>query len=103
MQRLEPAFCRARAQHLPRRHWLGQALQRDGAEFPAVEQAADLPPCGRIHHHLSRSSAALQPGRAIWCLANRRLLTRIPRTNRLADDYKAGGDADADLEWLSAR
>src|SRR4051812_20754869 len=101
MQRREPAFCRTRTQHLPGRYRLHQALQHDAAEVPAVEQAADLPPRGRIDHHLSRSREALQPGRPVRCLANRRLLARIPRADWLTDHHKAGGDANADLERLA--
>ena len=59
---------------MPGRHRLRQALQCDGAELLAVEQAADLPPCGCIDHHLTWPGEALQPGRPVRCLADCRLL-----------------------------
>ena len=64
-------------------------------------QAADLPSRRRIDDHLTGSGEALQAGCQIGCLTDRRLLARIPRADRLADDHKPGGDANADLERLA--
>ncbi len=55
----EPAFGRARAQHLPHRHLLGEALKGDVAEIAILKQAADLPARGRVDQHLIRAGEAL--------------------------------------------
>ena len=59
MECLEPAFGRARANHLPDRHVFGEALKGDVAEIAIFEQAADLPPSGSVDYHLPRPREAL--------------------------------------------
>ena len=79
-----------------------QTFEFDRAEVLALEQAADLPPGGRVDHHLIRSCEALQACREVRRLTDRRLLARITRANRLADDHQSRCDANADMERLTA-
>ena len=98
VQCLEPAFGHARANHLPDRHVLGEALKGDVAEIAILEQAADLPPGGSVDHHLPRPREALETGGEVRRLADRRLLTRVAGADRLANDHKSRRDANADLK-----
>jgi hypothetical protein len=47
------------AQHLPRRHRRRQTFEFDCAKVLTLEQAANLPPGGRVDHHLIRPGEAL--------------------------------------------
>ena len=69
---------------------------------PRSWQSNRPPICRRVAASITtfRPGEALQPGRPVRRLANRRLLADAPRANRLADDHKAGGDANADLQRL---
>ena len=89
-------------QYLPCRHRRRQTFEFDRAEVLALEQAADLPPGGRVDHHLIRPGEALQACREVRRLADRRLLARITGANRLADDHKSRCDANADMERFAA-
>ena len=89
-------------QHLPGRHRRRQTFEFDRAEVLALEQAADLPPCGRVDHHLIRPGEALQACGEVRRLADRRLLARITGANRLADDHQSRCDANPNMEWFAA-
>ena len=73
--------CTVRVDGLVVRGCLMLAAQCDGAEVPTIEQAADLATGGSIDYHLPRAGEALQPGSAVWRLANRRLLAGVTRAN----------------------
>ena len=97
-QRLEPALGGARAQHLPRRHILGEALERDGAEIAILEQAADQPPCARCNHHGARLGQRLEASGKVGRLADDRLLLGRARADEVADHDEPGRDPDAHLQ-----
>ena len=54
-QRLELAERAVFRQYLPCRHRYRQTFEFDRAEVLALEQAADLPPCGSVDHHLTQA------------------------------------------------
>ena len=73
-QCLKTALKFSLAQHLPRRHRNRETFEFDRAEVPALEQAADLPPCRHVDHHLIRPRKALQACSEVRGLTDRRLL-----------------------------
>ena len=98
MQRLEPAFGGAFPDHAPSLHRTGKALQSMQAEVGKIEQARrSAAGCGRRSPR-SRLGQGLQPRREVRGVADHRLLARRAFTDQLADDHRAGGDADTSRE-----
>ena len=61
-----------------------------------------MPAGGSVDQHLIRPCEALQACREVRRFTDRGLLARIAGANRLADDHKSRGDADADMERFAA-
>jgi hypothetical protein len=98
MRRLEAALRRARPQHLPGLHRIGQPPDRQAPEVPVLEDAADKPPRALRNNHLTRFRKCLQPRRQIGCLPNHVLLLCGAFADQVADDDDAGGNGDANLK-----
>ena len=103
VQRLEPALGGAFPDHAPRPHRNGKALQGLQAEFGELEQPANQLPGAGGDHHRARLGQGLQPRREVRRVADHRLLARRAFADQLADDHRAGGDADTGRERLAMR
>ena len=85
------------AYHTPGRHRCRQPFEFDRAEVVALEQAADLAAGGGVDHHLIGPGEPLQAGGEVRRLADRGLLARIARADRLAYHHRSRCDADPDM------
>ena len=100
MHRLKSALDSSLSYHLPGRDRVRETLQRDQSEIPMVEQTTDLPPGHSIDHDTVGLRQPLQASGQVRGLPNRRLLSCLPRPDRLADNHQPGGDPDSNLQWL---
>src|SRR5271156_3063846 len=99
-QGLEAADDPALADHTPRRLWLGETGERLGTEILDLEQCADLSPGGVGNNQGARPGQRLQTGGEVWRLADDAALLRSTRADQIADDDKASGDADPNVQRL---
>src|SRR5215469_5770375 len=70
------------------------------SKISALKEIADLPACRRIDHDAVGPSKTLQARGKVWCLTNRRLLSRFTRAYRFPNNHQAGRDPDTHFEWL---
>ena len=97
VQGLEAAFRGAEAHDLPRRHGLGEALERHRAEVAVIEEPAGEAVRGRLDHHRVRFGERFQAGSEIGRPTDNAVLLRLVLASEVAHDDQPGGDADADL------
>jgi hypothetical protein len=97
MQRLEAAFDRARPQHLPDVHGLGDALEVHHAEVAAIEQVAHQPARAVGDHDGVGLGDTLQPRRQVQGLADGVAFAHLGESQEIAHDDEAAGDADPRL------
>ena len=79
-------------------HVLSETFERNDAEIAIFEQSAGQATRALRDHHRARRGDGLEPGGQIRRLADHRLLLRRAGADQIADDDKAGGDPDADLQ-----
>jgi hypothetical protein len=84
-------------QYLPCWNRHGEAFEFECTEVLALEKATDLPPGGRVDHHLVWPGKALQACRKVWGLTDRCLLACVTRADRLTYDHKTRCNTDTDL------
>ena len=98
----EPAFERALAEHCKDGRRARYALEALRAKLLQHEEIADEAP-GRLgNDHHARLGRTLKARRKIGRVADNRLLLCRPLADKIADDHKAGGNADPRLTETSA-
>src|SRR5947207_6600457 len=98
VHRLEPALHAARSQHLPNRHRLRPALERDRADIAVIEQPASEPARARANQHRPWLRQRLQSRCEVRRLTNDGLFRRGFMKEKLAHDDSAGRNANASLQ-----
>src|SRR5262249_45090010 len=83
--------------HLPRRHILGETLERDGAEIAILEQATGQLPCARCNYDRGWVGQCLEPSGKVRRLADHRLLLGRPRSDQVANHNEASRNPDTNL------
>ncbi len=101
MRRIEPALARQDAERRERLDRPGETFHGVPAQLPQAELVADEAPGRRRDNDAAHFGEALQPRGQIGCVADDRLLLRRAFAHEIADDDKAGRDANAHCELFA--
>src|ERR1700756_507531 len=100
MQCLKPADDRALANHTPGTLWLAKTGERLRPEILDLEQRAELSPGAVGKDQGARLGQHLQTGSEVWRLADHAPILRRAGADQIANDDKAGGGADPNVQRL---
>jgi hypothetical protein len=98
-QRLETTLHRARPKRLPDLHRRANAPDRDGADVAIIEEIAEQTPRLARDQHASGLGQALPSGGEVRRFTDDTTFLHFPAADQIADDDKAGSDADAAGEF----
>ncbi len=94
MQRLEPTFEPAGAEHLPNSHRLANTFHRGQAHVAIVKQPTRKPLRARRNHHCSCVGQCLKPSSEIGRLADDAALLGFALTGEITDYHDPGRNPD---------
>jgi hypothetical protein len=94
VQRLEPAFHSAGAEHLPNAQCFADTLHGGKAHVAVVKQPARKPLRARSNHHCSGPGQCLQPSSEIGRLPDDATLLGFALTSEITDHYYTGSNSD---------
>ena len=98
MECFEPAFHQTWSQRRPSLHWSRDALEVLCSEVLKLKQIAHELPSALTNDHTVRLSNPLQARCEIGCLADYSAFLRFARSDKVTDNNKPGGNANARMQ-----